>query len=101
MSFVDRFTNDPWFAFSNIAVVGTLGYLFLDRVLSKDKGEPAIQPSSISTSAVDNTTSKKSKKRKPIHKIVFSGGPCAGKTTACEEVKKVFEPRGYKVMIVP
>lgn len=40
-------------------------------------------------------------KKKPVHKIVFSGGPCAGKTTACEEVKKVFEQRGFQVMIVP
>lgn len=100
MSFVERFQNDPWFAFSNIAVFGTLGYLLLDKVLGKNKS-----PEDLNSSSFFNVTDEKGKKlfkkKKSVHKIVFSGGPCAGKTTACEEVKKVFEQRGFQVMIVP
>ncbi len=39
-------------------------------------------------------------KDKDIYKIVITGGPCAGKTTALEQVKDIFERIGYKVLIV-
>ena len=35
-----------------------------------------------------------------LKKIVFTGGPCAGKSTTIEEVKKHFEEEGYKVFVV-
>jgi len=36
-----------------------------------------------------------------IYKIVFTGGPCAGKTTVIEEVKKKLLNDGYFVVTVP
>ena len=36
-----------------------------------------------------------------MKKIVITGGPCAGKTTAIAFVKKEFENKGYKVLCVP
>lgn len=36
-----------------------------------------------------------------ISKIVITGGPCAGKTTALKQVKNIFERFGYKILIVP
>ena len=35
-----------------------------------------------------------------IRKIVLTGGPCAGKTTAMNLIKKEFERKGYKVLLV-
>ena len=37
---------------------------------------------------------------KKITKIVLSGGPCAGKTSALSAIKKEFEPMGYTVLTV-
>jgi nucleoside-triphosphatase THEP1 len=38
-------------------------------------------------------------KRKPsIHKIVITGGPCAGKTTALSWIQNAFSQRGYAVL---
>lgn len=37
----------------------------------------------------------------PVYKIVVTGGPCAGKTTAVKKIKDEFTKRGFKVMIVP
>ena len=34
-------------------------------------------------------------------KVVLTGGPCAGKTTAIEEIQKEFTEKGYNVYIVP
>lgn len=34
-------------------------------------------------------------------KIVLTGGPCAGKTTAIQEIEKEFTEKGYQVLIVP
>lgn len=36
-----------------------------------------------------------------IRKIVITGGPCAGKTTAMSRIQKVFARVGYKVLFVP
>ncbi len=36
-----------------------------------------------------------------ITKIVITGGPCAGKTTAMNKVKEYFEKEGFNVVIVP
>ncbi|MCR5162182.1 MAG: AAA family ATPase [Lachnospiraceae bacterium] len=36
-----------------------------------------------------------------IKKIVITGGPCAGKTTALSWIQNVFTKRGYRVLFVP
>ncbi len=36
-----------------------------------------------------------------LYKIVLTGGPCAGKTTAIEEIKKYFEAKGTTVLVIP
>lgn len=37
---------------------------------------------------------------KEIHKIVITGGPCGGKTTALEVVSKIFREEGFTVLTV-
>ena len=44
---------------------------------------------------------KEMPKPKQISKIVLTGGPCAGKTTAMSWIKNEFTKRGYGVLIVP
>lgn len=41
------------------------------------------------------------KKEQQITKIVLTGGPCAGKTTALSWINNYFSKRGYKVLFVP
>ena len=36
-----------------------------------------------------------------ISKIVLTGGPCGGKTTAMAFLKRKFEDKGYRVIVVP
>eukprot|EP00033_Pygsuia_biforma_P000323 GCRY01000394.1.p1 GENE.GCRY01000394.1~~GCRY01000394.1.p1 ORF type:complete len:408 (-),score=41.38 GCRY01000394.1:317-1540(-) len=36
-----------------------------------------------------------------VHKIVLTGGPCAGKTTSMERLTEHFEKLGYRVYVVP
>ena len=36
-----------------------------------------------------------------ITKIVITGGPCAGKTTAMNWISNAFRERGYDVLFVP
>ena len=38
---------------------------------------------------------------KRIHRVVFTGGPCAGKTTCINRIKTFFESIGWKVFCVP
>lgn len=38
---------------------------------------------------------------KSITKIVLTGGPCAGKSTAMSWIQNAFTERGYKVLFVP
>lgn len=41
------------------------------------------------------------KKEINIKKIVLTGGPCAGKTTALNWINNYFSSRGYSVLVVP
>lgn len=47
---------------------------------------------------VTNQTKKKSKN---ITKIVITGGPCAGKSTAMSWIQKEFTKKGYVVLFIP
>lgn len=38
---------------------------------------------------------------KQVYKIVITGGPCAGKTTAMEYMQQYFTAKGYTVIFVP
>ena len=38
--------------------------------------------------------------QKRLHRVVFTGGPCAGKTTAINRIKNFFENIGWKVKCV-
>lgn len=44
---------------------------------------------------------KKNKKEKIVKKIVLTGGPCAGKTTAMNWIQNFFQKQGYKVLFIP
>lgn len=44
---------------------------------------------------------EKNNKQISINKIVLTGGPCAGKTTALNWINNYFSQRGYTVLTVP
>lgn len=49
----------------------------------------------------NQTEFQKSAVKKQISKIVITGGPCAGKTTAMSWIQNAFSERGYVVLFVP
>lgn len=52
--------------------------------------------------SVDELLEKKEGRGQPeIHKIVITGGPCAGKSTAMSWVQNAFTQMGYSVLFVP
>ncbi len=51
--------------------------------------------------SVDELLKKREEKTVNITKIVITGGPCAGKTTAMSWVQNAFTQMGYKVLFVP
>ncbi|MBQ9155865.1 MAG: ATP-binding protein [Eubacterium sp.] len=36
-----------------------------------------------------------------VVRIVVTGGPCGGKTTAIDRIKEVFQKEGYQILIIP
>ena len=44
---------------------------------------------------------KEERKMAEIHKIVITGGPCAGKTTGMSWIQNAFTKLGYRVLFVP
>lgn len=50
-------------------------------------------------SVAPTPTNTSSNKR--IHRVVLTGGPCAGKTTSINKIKNFFENIGWKVFCVP
>ena len=49
----------------------------------------------------DLLKNEKNNKEVKINKIVLTGGPCAGKTTALNWINNYFRERGYTVLFVP
>ena len=49
----------------------------------------------------DLLNSQGTKKEVKVSKIVLTGGPCAGKTTALTWINNYFSQRGYTVLFVP
>lgn len=50
---------------------------------------------------VDELLSLKEEKTMEIFKIVITGGPCAGKSTAMSWIQNAFTQKGYRVLFVP
>ena len=50
---------------------------------------------------MSNCESEAKEKTRDISKIVTTGGPCAGKTTAMNWINNAFSERGYDVLFVP
>ena len=46
-------------------------------------------------------TLEEEKPKQKITKIVLTGGPCAGKTTAMNWIQNFFQKQGYKIIFVP
>ena len=46
-------------------------------------------------------TLEEDKPKQKITKIVLTGGPCAGKTTAMNWIENFFQKQGYKIVFVP
>ena len=63
--------------------------------------EQLIRLSDLFEVPVDDIIKHKKTKQKKIYKIVITGGPCSGKTTALSYLQETFTKKGYMVMIVP
>lgn len=50
---------------------------------------------------VEELLMMKGEKRMEISKIVITGGPCAGKSTAMSWIQNAFTQKGYRVLFVP
>ena len=50
---------------------------------------------------IEELLTMKEEKRVEISKIVITGGPCAGKSTAMSWIQNAFTQRGYQVLFVP
>ena len=57
-----------------------------------------LTPPSTASSTRSNSSIEKAKR---IHRVVLTGGPCAGKTTSINKIKNFFENIGWKVFCVP
>lgn len=79
-----------------------------DKAVSKwenGRSKPALPQlkklSEIYRVSIDDLMELMEERRMEITKIVLTGGPCAGKTTAMTHIQKEFEKRGYRVLFVP
>ena len=80
-----------------------------DKAISKwenDTSKPTIENLSKLSKILDISldeliTLEENKKKQKMTKIVLTGGPCAGKTTAMNWIQNFFQKQGYKVLFVP
>ena len=60
-----------------------------------------VKLSEIFNISIDDLVKKQQSGDKKIYKIVITGGPCAGKTTALSYIQETFTKKGFFVMIIP
>ena len=79
-----------------------------DKAVSKwenGKSKPTIEElqklASLYGVSINELIDKQEEKNVKITKIVLTGGPCAGKTTALTWINNYFRDRGYTVLFVP
>ena len=79
-----------------------------DKAVSKwenGRSKPALSQlqrlAKIYRMSLDDLIKMMEEKTVEITKIVITGGPCAGKTTAMTKIQKEFEKKGYRILFVP
>ena len=79
-----------------------------DKAVSKwenGRSKPALSQlrklSEVFRISIDELMRTMEEQKVQITKIVITGGPCAGKTTAMTKIQEEFEKRGYKVLFIP
>lgn len=60
-----------------------------------------IKLSNVFDVSMDEIISTEEKNEKQIYKIVITGGPCAGKSTALTWIQNEYTKKGYTVIFVP
>ena len=63
--------------------------------------EQLIKLSNLFNITVDELIKPNNNENKKIYKIVLTGGPCSGKTTAMSYLQETFTKKGYMVLVVP
>lgn len=67
-----------------------------------EKNEPKVSAGATGNKRMDQKMRRRySENDEPIYKICFSGGPCAGKTTALTVLTSTCEQLGFRAFIVP
>ena len=91
--------------FSQKKLASVLG--ISDKAVSKwENGEskPSITQlaklSEVLNFSIDDLVKESKSKQKKIYKIVLTGGPCSGKTTALSWLQNEFTKKGYKVLFI-
>lgn len=112
MSYFDKIKQDGWFGFANLALLGLAGFVLVNKLSQKypaHHNEKRILPKLLSKLSLTKQTKQREEiapaevfveqatkingelirdvSEFPIYKIVITGGPCAGKTTAVKKIK--------------
>lgn len=106
MSFTDR---DRTLLYGLTGLVGVIGFGTLYDIYRKYKEGKTQKPDDIedniseTDSTIESPFRKKHSKKKTsnIKKVVLTGGPCAGKTTALALISNRLRERGIRVYLVP
>lgn len=67
----------------------------------EDKEESIVKLEDIFTISPTESAEFSGESEKRIHRIVLTGGPCAGKTTSIQRIRSFFENIGWKAFCVP
>ena len=68
---------------------------------AKPKTDVLVKMSSYFGVQIEEILTMKEERKMSISKIVITGGPCAGKSTAMSWIQNAFTQKGYRVLFVP
>lgn len=74
--------------------------MIIDRAQAKKEGKTRFDPNNYIQSQIKHEL-RQTKRNENLHKLLITGGPCAGKTTALAELHKDLLQLGFLVLTVP
>ena len=112
-NFIDSVVENKTSWLTGATSAAIIGYIIHEALLKKSLRNKVIdavlnQPKSIRDNINEvylNTPIKqywlRSSPKYPVYKIVVTGGPCGGKSSSFDRIRKTFTEKGFRVLCVP
>lgn len=110
---IDSISKDKTSFLTGLTAAGIIGYVINEALLKKSLRNKVLEAVYNEITCTRENTNDlylntpikqywlRSSPKYPVYKIVVTGGPCGGKSSSFDRIRKVFTEKGFRVLCVP